>query len=175
MNASPSVLVLDDDLVVLKLLSMRLKKRFPHLTVECQQEPVASGAYDIYVLDNDFHGRPLVVDLAEHIKRQQPESLVIALSGTFDTVMLRRLINCGCAGAFDKGAPEEIDALIRMIAQHLDGYNFSTSKSSGPPARFTDTVFAITELIRGWNRRLELEERRELRKQGIGIPVQTLD
>lgn len=175
MNASPSVLVLDDDLVVLKLLSMRLKERFPHLTVECQQEPVAIGAYDIYVLDNDFHGRPLAADLAEQIKRQQPESLVIALSGTFDTVMLRRLINCGCTAAFDKSAPAEIDALIGMIAQHLDDYNFSTSKSSGPRARFTDTVLAITELIRGWNRRLELEERRELRKQGTGIPLQTLD
>ena len=175
MNASPSVLVLDDDLVVLKLLSMRLKKRFPDLTVECQQEPVAIGAYDIYVLDNDFHGRPLAADLAEHIKRQQPESQVIALSGTFDTVMLRRLINCGCAGAFDKSAPAEIDALIRMIAHHLDDCNLSTSKSRGPRARFTDTVLAITDLIRGWNRRLELEERRELRKQGIGISVHTLD
>lgn len=165
MNTSPTVLVLDDDPVLLKLLSLKLRKRFPHLRVDSREQPVAVGAYDIYILDNDFHGRSLAADLAEHIKRQQPESLVLALSGTLDAVTLKRLINCGCAGAFDKSNPAEIDTLMTAIALHIDDANFSTLETSRPGSGVADTARAIAGLIRNWNRRLELEERREQRER----------
>ena len=164
MNNSPNVLVLDDDPVVLKLLSLRLRKRFPSVAVDCQPQPVAVGAYDIYILDNDFHGRPLAADLAEHIKQQQPDSLVLALSGTLDADTLKRLINCGCAGAFDKSSPSEIDAMLETIAGHLAGANAGALIGSRPRARVADTARAIAGLIRDWNHRLELEERREQRE-----------
>lgn len=163
MNALPTALILDDDPVLLKLLSLRLEKRFQNLIVECQQQPVAVGAYDIYILDNDFHGRPLAADLAEHIKQQQPDSLVLALSGTLDTVTLKRLINCGCSGAFDKSVPAEIDALLACVAQHLNEVNAAGFVRGRPRARIADTARAIAGLIRDWNRRLELEELREER------------
>lgn len=165
MNNSPNVLVLDDDPVVLKLLALRLRKRFPTVAVDCQRQPVAVGAYDIYILDNDFHGRPLAADLAEHIKQQQPGSLVLALSGTLDADTLKRLINCGCAGAFDKSSPAEIDAMLATIADHLAGDNSAAVNGTRPRSRVADTARAIAELIRDWNHRLELEERREQRER----------
>ncbi len=165
MKMSPAALVLDDDPVVLKLLSLRLKRRFPELNVECHTQPVAVGVYDVYILDNEFHGRPLAADLAEHIKRQQPQSLVLALSGTLDVGTLKRLINCGCAGAFDKNAPADIEALMTSIADYLDDSSFTTFRASRPRARVGDTARAIAALIRDWNRRLELEERREQHDQ----------
>jgi len=171
MNTSPTALVLDDDPVLLKLLSMRMRKRFPDLRVECQELPVAVGAFDIYILDNDFHGRPLAADLAEHIRRQQPESLVLALSGTLDRLTLKRLINCGCAGAFDKSAPTEIDALMTTVEHHLDKPDFAALGAGSSGSRVADTARAIAGLIRDWNRRLEIEERREQREQGVrGAP-----
>lgn len=165
MNSSPTVLVLDDDPVLLKLLSLRLRKKFPDLRVECQEQPVAVGAYDIYILDNDFHGRPLAADLAEHIKCQQPDSLVLALSGTLDTITLKRLINCGCAGAFDKSVPAEIDALMTTVEDHIDDANFTTLGDHRPGSGIADTARAIAGLIRNWNRRLEIEERRDQRQR----------
>jgi len=160
MNNLPAILILDDDPVMLKLLALRLKKRFPELRVETQQEPRAFGAYDIYILDNNFQGRPLAVDLAEHIKQQQPDSLVLALSGTLCATTLKRLLNCGCDGAFDKSIPSDIDLLLETISEQLNNTNQFVRKRA-PQARVVDTARAIAGLIQDWNHRLELEEKRE--------------
>lgn len=175
MKPFQSVLILDDDPVVLKLLSGRIKKRFPDVHVDGQEQPVAVGAYDIYILDNDFHGRPLAADLAEHIKKQQPNSLVLALSGTLDAHTLKRLINCGCAGAFEKSAPAEIDSLIAMIDDHLKEDRYARDGSSRPQNRVGETARAIASLIHNWNRRLELEEMRERRDRANPTTPHTED
>ncbi len=161
MNNLPAILILDDDPVMLKLLALRLKKRFPELRVETQQEPRAFGAYDIYILDNDFQGRPLAADLAEHIKQQQPDSLVLALSGTLCAATLKRLLNCGCDGAFDKSIPSDIDLLLATISEQINSMN-QFVRQRAPQARVVDTARAIAGLIQDWNHRLELEERREV-------------
>ena len=83
---------------------------------------------------------------------------MLALSGTLDAVTLKRLINCGCTGAFDKSSPAEIDALMDAIADHLAAANSAAFVSSRPRARVADTARAIAGLIRDWNRRIELEE-----------------
>ena len=160
MNNLPAILILDDDPVMLKLLSLRLNRRFPDLRVETEQEPLAIGTYDIYILDNDFQGRPLAADLAEHIKRQQPDSLVLALSGTLCTTTLKRLLNCGCDGAFDKSVPSDVDLLITAISDYLNSANHAAIKGHGRKARVMETARAIAGLIQDWNRRLELEETR---------------
>jgi DNA-binding NarL/FixJ family response regulator len=160
MNNLPAILILDDDPVMLNLLALRLNKRFPDLRVETQQEPMAIGTYDIYILDNDFQGRPLAADLAEQIKRQQPDSLVLALSGTLCATTLKRLLNCGCDGAFDKSIPSDVDLLIATISEHVNNPNQSSIKKREPQARVVETARAIAGLIQDWNRRLELEETR---------------
>ncbi len=161
MNNLPAILILDDDPVMLNLLALRLNKRFPDLRVETRQEPMAIGTYDIYILDNDFQGRPLAADLAEQIKRQQPDSLVLALSGMLCTTTLKRLLNCGCDGAFDKSIPSDVDLLIATISEHVNNPNQSSIKKREPQTRVVETARAIAGLIQDWNRRLELEEKRE--------------
>lgn len=164
MNKSPTVLILDDDRFFLKLLSLRLKRKFPDLVVESRAQPVANGSYDIYILDNDFLGRPLAAELAEDIKRQQSKSIILVLSGTLSKSTLKRLINCGCEGAFDKSIPKEIDALVDSIADYLRSADLTTVENRRPYSNILDTARAITGLIQDWNRRLELEESRDQRK-----------
>jgi DNA-binding NtrC family response regulator len=164
-NTSSSILILDDDPVFLKLLELRINRRFPDITVDIRQHPVAVGIYDIYILDNDFQGRPLAADLAEEIKKTQPLSLVLALSGALCNSTLKRLINCGCNGAFDKSAPSEIDELLLVIDQHLKNQQSNISKNRSGSRYVMDTARSISTLIQDWNRRLELEERREQRSR----------
>jgi len=160
MNRSPAILILEDDPVFLKLLTLRIKKRFPDLSVQGQQKPIAIGAFDIYILDNDFQGHPLAADLAEHIKSRQPDSLVLALSATLCNLTLKRLINCGCDGAFDKTIPTDIDLLISSVSNHLKRTNFSSVRNRPAQTRVIDTARAISGLIQDWNRRLKIEEHR---------------
>ena len=160
MKRKPSVLVLDDDPLLLKMISMKIQRRLPPLDVATTERPFAVCSYDIYILDNDFRGRTLAADLAEAIVEQQPDSLVLALSGTLDTQTLKRLINCGCAGAFDKGQPAEIDAMIDHIQARLSGENPGDDAARNHRGGVGGTARAISTLIRDWNRRLELEESR---------------
>ena len=157
----PSILILDDDPVLLKLLETRIQSRFPDATVETRSKPIAVGVYDVYILDNDFQGRSLAADLAEEIKKNQPGSMVAALSGTLCTTTLKRLVNCGCDGAFDKSDPTEIDALMRALEQYLNKQQESSPKSGLSGAGLLETTRAISKLIRDWNHRLEIEERRD--------------
>ena len=165
MNRSPAIMILDDDPVFLKILSLRIKKRFPDLSVQCQNRPVAIGVFDIYILDNDFHGHPLAAELVELIKEQQPDSLVLALSATLCNSTLKRLINCGCDGAFDKTIPGEIDMLISLIQDHVENSRFVSNRSLPAQTRVLETARAISGLIQDWNNRLTLEERRKSSEQ----------
>ena len=157
----PSILILDDDPVLLKLLETRIQSRFPDAIVETRSKPIAVGVYDVYILDNDFQGRSLAADLAEEIKKNQPDSMVAALSGTLCTTTLKRLVNCGCDGAFDKRDPTEIDALIQTLDKYLSKQQENTPKSRLSGAGLLETTRAISNLIRDWNHRLEIEERRD--------------
>ena len=158
---NPTILILDDDPVLLKILETRIQSRFPDATVETRSKPIAVGVYDIYILDNDFQGRSLAADLAEEIKKNQPDSMVAALSGTLCATTLKRLVNCGCDGAFDKSDPTEIDALIRALEHYLNKQQESSPKSGLSGAGLLETTRAISNLIRDWNHRLEIEERRD--------------
>jgi len=161
MNNSPAILILDDDPVFLEILSLRIKKRLPDIAVEVAQKPMAIGVFDIYVLDDDFQGHPLAADLAEHIKSRQPDSLVLALSATLSKSTLKRLVNCGCDGAFDKTIPDEIDMLIALIQDHIESSRFVSERSLPVQTRVIDTARAISGLLQDWNNRLNLEERRD--------------
>ena len=161
MNRSPAILILDDDPVFLNLLSLRIKNRLPDVNIEGAQKPFAIGVFDIYVLDNDFQGQSLAADLAEHIKSRQPDSLVLALSATLCKSTLKRLINCGCDGAFDKTIPKEIDALVSLIQDHVENSRFLPKQSLPSQNRVLETARAISGLIQDWNDRLSLEERKD--------------
>ena len=157
----PSILILDDDPVLLKLLEVKILTRYPDALVETRKKPVAVGFYDVYILDNDFQGRSLAADLAEEIKNNQPHSMVVALSGTLCNQTLKRLVNCGCDGAFDKSDPAELDLLMKSLDQYLQNFQDSSiDRKPGGPG-LLETARSISNLIRDWNHRLELEERRE--------------
>ena len=58
MNDPMRALLLDDDPWALELLSAHLEQRFPRLQVEARTAPDPSGAFDVYLIDNDFGGPP---------------------------------------------------------------------------------------------------------------------
>ncbi len=161
MTREKSVLLVDDDPIILKLMSMRFKRRFPDFSIDIHEQPDSSGEYDIYILDNDFHGRALAGELAEQIKSRHPNSLVIAFSSALDTAALKKLINCGCSGAFDKSRPEEMERMMQLIERHVSAAPATKNARHGSTLRVLDTARAISQLIHSWNRRLDIEERRE--------------
>ena len=158
MKAMPSALLLDDDPNVLNVMSLRLSQRFPGLRLECRHTPNPSGDYDVFLLDNDFYGDRLAADLAEEIRRRCPHSLIIAFSSVLDTDALKRLINCGCSGAFDKGKPADIERMLALIESHLAAENRKNMTDDRDGRRSAGTVRAISELIREWNSRLAAQE-----------------
>lgn len=153
MTSTRSALVIDDDQNVLNIMAYHLRRRFKSLRVECRLEPVVDGDFDIYFLDNDFNGRPLAAELAETIRAQHPDSLIIAFSAMLDSGALKRLINCGCTGAFSKGSPDEFERMLQIVSHYLsapDANKSSAQDGTGVVA----TVRSISGLIHEWNQRL---------------------
>ena len=156
MSRTARTLVIDDDILVARMVGLRLASKFPGMRIDATTDPGILSNYDIYLIDNDFGGVPLGTALARRIRNEHPESLVIALSSTLDAEILKNLLNSGCHGACDKGNDEDFATLIELIREFLE-----TRKDSEKDGRgFLGVLRSMTELLRHWNRRLDRLETR---------------
>jgi DNA-binding NarL/FixJ family response regulator len=149
-------LVVDDDVWSLRLIKGLLRECFPELRVETRTEPDCEGEYDIFFVDDDFHGTRVAADLARQIRTQNPEALVIAYSANLDASTLKSLINAGCNGACDKSVSSDLPHAIEIVRAFIE-----SKRVTDLPARtsFVETVRSVRDLIREWNSRLEAEDR----------------
>lgn len=151
------LLLIDDDPVVAGILALRIQRSCPGVAVDCQNKPVATPGYDIYVVDNDFGGSQEGVRLAESLAVVSPGATVLVLSSFLDTTLLKRAVNVQCKGAFDKRDPDDVALLLRAIAD---------ASSAGPGEDMTATaqprglVREVANLINEWNQRMGAEEGR---------------
>ncbi|MBL4838888.1 MAG: hypothetical protein JKY34_15060 [Kordiimonadaceae bacterium] len=151
------LLILDDDPQYAVMLALKLQQRFPELDVSSSKRGVLQKGYDIYVLDNDFGGDKRGASLAEKVREESPDSLVMILSGTLEMDLLKRLVNCHAAGVFDKSRPGDLEQLMRLT------HAFLVQKPQSPPnspANLSETISGIRTLISEWNKRLSFEESR---------------
>ena len=146
-------LILDDDIDILNLLEIRLRRTCPEIQIEKRTRPDPSGPFDVYLIDNDFEGAGLAEQLAAKIRMQRPHALVIAISSSLDANTLRRLINIGCDGACDKSNPDEIAGVLDIIALHSRTLHVQRTVQSRPS--LAETVRCLADLIRQWNGRLD--------------------
>lgn len=152
----PSALIMDDDQAVLELVSFLMQEQFPELEIDCRSEPDLSGDFDIYLIDNDFNGHHMAAELVESIQQSNPASQVFVFSAQLDIPVLKRLINIGCKGVFDKSDPRELDVMLEAVGEflHSPPVNPRTRRST---TNIVQLVNSITALIYEWNQRLDTE------------------
>lgn len=146
-------LLLDDDPDALALLRHLLAQRFPDMTIVTRSVPKVDPGFDLYFLDNDFHGRSCAGELAEAARSSDSSALIVAFSAKLETATLKRLINAGCDWVCDKSQPDDLRRMLEMTTTFVEQGRLA-APSTAESAGFCSTVRAISELIRQWNQRL---------------------
>ena len=148
-------LILDDQVWSQKLLKGLLTEIFPNVEIECRSEPDPTGKFDLYFLDNDFHGELLAGKLAHDVRQVAPDSLIIAFSGTLTAHDLKELIKAGCDGVCDKSVPEDLPTTMEIVQTYLEALEKERMKAQ---PGIIGAVKSISEMIGRWNHRLERQE-----------------
>ena len=167
MSRQIETLIVDDDTWSLRLVKGMLNECFPKMRVETRQTPDTSGEFDIYFIDNDFDGQRMAGKLATQIRRERPNSLIIAFSGMLDTETLKDLINAGCNGACDKSVYGDLARSMEIVQAYIDQFVHSPTVKDESRG-FGGAVDSIRGLLHEWNRRLEHERRRVGAAEGTG-------
>lgn len=155
-KTAPRALIIDDDPDSVAFLRFRLRRRFPHMEMDTRLSPDAEGDYDLYFLDNEFHGQRLAGQLASSIRARRPQSLIIAFSAHLDAESLKQLVNAGCDGACDKSDPDDLEPMLQIVNRYVKTMSVRSS-GAGPSRGLIQAIQSITELIRQWNQRLEAD------------------
>lgn len=154
MVSDRTLMIIDDDPDSISWLEFVLRERFPELDIQSKTEPDPNGNFDIFLIDNDFHGRCLAGSLAAAIRKQNPHSLIVAFSACLDAATLKHLINEGCDGACDKSSPDDLRQLVHIVERFLN----ENLPERGPKTKatgFFSAMQSISELLREWNARIE--------------------
>jgi len=146
-------LIIDDDTDAAEWLSFLLRSRFPHLEIVTRLTPNISGPFDLYFVDNDFHGTCLAGELACAIRAVNPKALIVAVSARLDVSTLKRLVNVGCDGACDKSDPHDLARMQSIVAAYMDRTDEERRHPNGQG--FFGAIRSIRGLLREWNHRLE--------------------
>ena len=147
-------LILDDDEWALRLIRYVLEESLPGVEIEERESPEISGQFDIYIVDNDFDGARRAAQIVPLVREQNPEALIVAFSGTLDRSTLKTLLNAGCNAAFEKGRPNDLEALSQVARE----YAKSNRDRSEPRRGVFESARVIRDLIHEWNERITQEE-----------------
>ena len=157
----PRALLVDDDPMALEQLELLLTSRFPDLEVEKRCHPDVAGSFDFYFLDNDFDGELQAGRLAQEIRARERGAVIIAFSGRLDVETLKRLINAGCDGACEKGAPGSWRPIFDLVQRRLTAMVESHRREVGAFGGVKHAAGSIRDLLQHWNERAS-DEAREL-------------
>lgn len=151
---SLSALLIDDDPVLLGLLSYRLQRAVLGLAISTAVQPQAVPGHDIYIIDNDFGGNHSGARLAEHVRLHAPDALILVFSSFLDVPLLKRVTNVGTDGVFDKSEPADMERLLETVAQWCE-----QARNPVPLARQGGGILSeISAMLFAWNRKLTREE-----------------
>ncbi|MDB5387600.1 MAG: hypothetical protein JWM11_3246 [Planctomycetaceae bacterium] len=154
MATSLRALVVDDDPDASAWLAYMLNERFPDLEIVTREVPDLSGTFDLYFIDNDFHGKSLSAQLATAIRAANPLAMIVAFSARLDNQTLKLLVNAGCDGACEKSQPEDVQQMMGIVAAYLSRRSSETQEQSS--RGLMGAMYSIRNLLREWNRRLDV-------------------
>ena len=145
--------LIDDDPVLLGLLSFRLQRLCPQLVITQSTEPQAPPGHDFYIIDNDFGGAHSGARLAERIRMASPNAMILVFSSFLDVPLLKRVVNVGADGVFDKREEADIERLLDTVATHCE-----IGRTEQAPAQRKSLVGEIVGMLQLWNSKLAREE-----------------
>lgn len=153
-------LLIDDDPDSSAWLAYMLHQQFPELEIVAREEPDMSGSFDLYFIDNNFHGKNLAAELASSIRATNPPAMILAFSAHLDNKTLKQLLNAGCDGACDKSERSEIEEMMRIVSAYLNRRRTEVEERS--TKGLMGAMYSIRNLLREWNRRLDVGRSMEL-------------
>ena len=109
------VLIVDDDVWAVRYLAWRLRRVLPDAEIVSRLEPDVAGAFDVYIVDEDFDGKDLAVDLVRQILYQSVDAHVVVLTARLDPVRVQQLTAMGCAACCDKSDPRDVTKLVELV------------------------------------------------------------
>ncbi len=134
------ILVADDSLTIQKVISITLSNTDYEL-VECLNEDdlvqkLETDSFDLVLLDFNLSEKLSGYDLARKIKGISPNSEVLAMLGTFDTIDDYQFSDCGISDKIVK--PFESDKFIQKCRMLLDNKGEMTDISLEETESFSD-------------------------------------
>lgn len=145
-----SVLVVDDDIFSLAMIREELLTGIPGVDVTCRENADLSGDFDVFLIDNDFHGSPLAVSLTEQLRLRCPNALVIVFSSSLTRDCLKALLNAGCDAVAEKAEPRDRAMALDLVKRFIEARARPSTSARVP------VLAAAAQLLREWNRRLEI-------------------
>jgi N-acetylglucosaminyldiphosphoundecaprenol N-acetyl-beta-D-mannosaminyltransferase len=150
----PRALLVDDDPFALSHLELLLHESFPELEIEKRLEAQVQGRFDFYFLDNDFGGKPMAGPLAREIRRKRPEAHIYAFATALDVDALKRLINAGCDGVWEKSRPDTWQSSLVSMRNTMEEMAQRHRAGKRAFGGVRNAAGSIRGLLREWNERV---------------------
>lgn len=152
MSKPLSVLIVDDDRFASAMLRARWLQSMPEAEVSMRESADVSGAFDVYVIDNQFDGSERGVELARRARGQSPGSLVVAFSSSLDGESVAGLVEAGCDAVAEKSNGEDRELVFELARRYRNA-----RRDAGVDRDRDEGAWraAAVPLLRLWNRRLE--------------------
>ena len=148
----PTILILDDDPVVTRVIGQHLKVTFPECDVSVSNKPEVIPGFNVYFIDNDFDGKHLAKDLLSQVRQLAPHALVVALSSTLTMDDLQALVNRGCNAVYSKQNPHRSEEAKEVIRQYISV--LQEREEVKDTYGFLDLLHSMKALLSQWNHRL---------------------
>lgn len=142
--------IIDQNAASATALKMVLRNRFEGMEISAFAEPAAPIGFDIFIVAANLLTEASGENLIPRIRNVASNSLILAYSDDLSLDLIKRLMNMGCEGVYDKDKQEDVAELFDKLDFYIDSQaKVASNRGVG------GTVNAISALIREWNTRIE--------------------
>eukprot|EP00752_Nemacystus_decipiens_P013695 g12148.t1 len=127
-----SAVILDDDPDAIAFMRWFMEEHFPWVRVATGTEADAVKGFDIYFIDNNFHGKARAVEIVKALRETEKDAMIIAYSATMDAKTFKALLNAGCNGAAEKGNAGDMAVIGHMVKDFIEKRSAEALSSHGP-------------------------------------------
>ena len=144
-----SAVIMDDDPDAIAFMKWFMEEHFPWVRIASGTEADAVKGFDMYFIDNNFHGKARAVEIVKALRETEKDAMIIAYSATMDAKTFKALMNAGCNGAAEKGNASDMAVIGRMTKDFIN--KKSTEAAEKKSNGFRGTIESMAEMIGKWN------------------------